>query len=91
MEYRFTPRGVCSRAIDIELEGETIKKIKFHGGCDGNLKAISLLTAGMNAREVAAMLKGNTCGFKQTSCPDQLAIALEMILEKQEAEANANA
>ena len=83
MEYRFTPRGVCSRAIDIELDGEIIKKVKFYGGCDGNRKAISILTEGMNANDVIRMLEGNTCGFKKTSCPDQLAIALRLGLEEQ--------
>ncbi len=86
MEYRFTPRGVCSRAIDIELDGETIKNVRFHGGCDGNLKAISILVEGMNANAVIKLLRGNTCGFKSTSCADQLAIALEMGLEKAQIE-----
>lgn len=76
MQYRYIPKGVCSRAIDIELDGETIKNVRFHGGCDGNLKGISLLVKGMNANEVIKLLEGNTCGFKQTSCPDQLAKAL---------------
>lgn len=82
MEYRFTPRGVCSRAIDIELDGEIVKKVKFHGGCDGNLKAISILVEGMNANDVIRLLSGNTCGFKNTSCADQLAIALKAGLEE---------
>ena len=77
MQYRYIPKGVCSRAIDIELDGETIKNVRFHGGCDGNLKGISLLVKGMNANEVIKLLEGNTCGFKQTSCPDQLAQALK--------------
>ena len=78
----YSTRGTCSRAIEVELEGETIKYVKFHGGCPGNLKGISQLVVGMNARDVIAKLKGTTCGYRDTSCPDQLSLALEQALEE---------
>ena len=76
--HDFKPRGVCSRAIHIDLDdaGEVVEGVTFDGGCNGNLKAISKLCDGMTAEEIAAKLKGNTCGFKSTSCADQLAIAV---------------
>ena len=77
MEYRFTPRGVCSREMIIELEGDTIKNVRILGGCAGNTVGISRLIAGMKIDEAIKRLKGIPCGFKTTSCPDQLAIALE--------------
>lgn len=70
----FTPRGVCSRAIHVELtdDGRTIERVSFEGGCNGNLKAISKLVAGMPVEQVVSILKGNTCGPRRTSCADQL-------------------
>ena len=74
----FTPRGVCSRAIHVELtdDGRTIERVSFEGGCNGNLKAISKLVAGMPVEQVVSTLKGNTCGPRRTSCADQLPRAL---------------
>ena len=72
MAYRYKTRGVCSRYIDIELDGDTIKEVSFFGGCNGNLKAVSKLVAGKSVDEVCAILEGNTCGMKPTSCADQL-------------------
>ena len=60
--YRYTPRGVCSRAIDIDLDGDKVARVEFVGGCDGNLKAVSKLIEGMTVEDVAAALEGNTCG-----------------------------
>ena len=74
--HSYTPRGVCSRQIDVELDGDTVKSVQFTGGCDGNLKAISKLVVGMKVDEVAALLEGNTCGRRSTSCADQLVNAL---------------
>jgi len=79
---RYITSGVCSSAIDIELDGDIIKSVSFQGGCNGNLKGISSLVAGMKAEDAIAKLKGIRCGFKSTSCPDQLATALENLLEK---------
>lgn len=72
----FYPQGVCSFMIDIELDGDIIKDVTFTGGCDGNLKGISKLIKGMKASDVIEKLEGTTCGFKDTSCPDQLSKAL---------------
>ena len=70
--YTYQPRGVCSREIHIDLDGDTIKHVDFVGGCNGNLKAISKLIEGKNIDEVASVLEGNTCGRRSTSCADQL-------------------
>ena len=75
-EFTFYPQGVCSFMIDIELDGDIIKDVTFTGGCDGNLKGISRLIKGMKASDVIERLEGTTCGFKNTSCPDQLSKAL---------------
>lgn len=70
--YTYKTRGTCSREINIELEDDSVSHIDFVGGCDGNLKAISKLVQGMSVDEVAALLEGNTCGRRSTSCADQL-------------------
>lgn len=70
--YSYTPRGVCSREIRIDLDGDQVSHVEFVGGCDGNLKAVSKLIEGMTVEEVAAVLEGNTCGRRSTSCADQL-------------------
>ena len=74
----YKPHGVCSRNIDIYINGEndTIESVKFTGGCPGNAIGISSLIKGMKIDEVIARLKGIKCGYKNTSCPDQLAFAL---------------
>lgn len=74
---RYKPQGVCSSAIDIELKDGVIDSVKFTGGCNGNLQGISALVKGMTPQEAIGRLKGIRCGFKSTSCPDQLARALE--------------
>ena len=77
MTITYKTQGVCSRSITFDKdESGKITNISFEGGCNGNLKAISKLCDGMTAEEIAAKLKGNTCGFKSTSCADQLAIAV---------------
>ncbi|MCH3925157.1 TIGR03905 family TSCPD domain-containing protein [Olsenella sp. YH-ols2221] len=77
--YDFRPRGVCSRAIHIDLadDGKTIENVSFEGGCNGNLKAIGRLVQGKSADEIAEVLAGNTCGPRPTSCADQLSKALK--------------
>lgn len=78
MEYRFTPSDrVCSQEMIIELEGDIIKKVNIVGGCAGNTVGVSNLIRGMKIDEAIQRLKGIPCGFRGTSCPDQLAIALE--------------
>lgn len=76
MLYTYRPSGTCSRKIEIELEGDRIREVRFEGGCSGNLKGLGALTAGMTVDEVIERLSGIRCGFKKTSCPDQLASAL---------------
>ncbi len=83
MKYSFTPRGVCSRQILIELDDDgVIKDCGFVGGCSGNTQGISSLVKGMDAEEAIERLKGIDCGGRGTSCPDQLATALELALEE---------
>lgn len=73
----YKPSGVCSSAINIEVEKGVIRSVEFTGGCNGNLQGISRLVEGMKVEEAISRLKGIRCGFKSTSCPDQLARALE--------------
>ena len=80
MKYR--TKGTCSSSIDIEMDGNVIKSVIFTGGCNGNLQGISKLVEGMSAEDAISRLKGIKCGFKPTSCPDQLAIALESMVGK---------
>ena len=77
MEYRYRPTGVCSREMIFDIENGIVKDLKVIGGCDGNLKGISQLLIGMNIDDAISRLKGIKCGFKDTSCPDQIAKALE--------------
>ena len=76
MKYTYRTRGVCATTINFDLEDGIVSDVSFVGGCNGNLKAISRLVEGMEAEKVIDILKGNTCGFKKTSCADQFAIAL---------------
>ncbi len=80
MKYSYSPRGVCSQRIDIEVEDGIVMDVKFLGGCNGNLKGIGSLVKGMKVEAVIEKLEGTTCGFKKTSCPDQLAQALKKAL-----------
>ena len=77
MEYIYRPEGVCSTEMIFEIENNIVKSLKVINGCDGNLKGISELVKGMSIDDVIAKLKGIRCGFKSTSCPDQIARALE--------------
>ena len=82
MEYRYRPQGVCSSEMIIEIDGDIIKKVKIVNGCPGNTVGVSRLVEGKKIDEVINTLKGIPCGFKGTSCPDQLARALEEIKAK---------
>ena len=77
MIHTFRPRGVCSQLMRVEVENGIIKDVEVKGGCDGNLQGISRLVVGMDAREAISRMEGIRCGFKATSCPDQLAQALK--------------
>lgn len=82
MVYTYNTFGTCSQKIEIEIdENETIKSVKFHGGCNGNLKGIAKLVEGQKIDDVIDRLAGIKCGFKSTSCPDQLALALKEVKE----------
>lgn len=74
---QYVTSGTCSKMIDFEVENNIIKSVAFTGGCNGNLKGISALVAGMSVDDAISKLKGIQCGFKSTSCPDQLERALE--------------
>lgn len=76
----YTPQGTCSRQIDIEIEGEVIRRVEFTGGCHGNTQGISALVCGMKAQDAIARLEGIDCRGKGTSCPDQLARALKSMI-----------
>lgn len=76
MKYSYRTRGVCAMKIDFDLDGDVVRNVRFMGGCDGNLKAISKLVDGMTVDRIESTLRGNTCGRKPTSCADQLARAV---------------
>lgn len=80
MIYTYKPQGVCSREIQLEVEEGIVKKLTVIGGCNGNLQGIAKLVEGMNIEEVIKKLKGINCNGKGTSCPDQIAKALEEMI-----------
>lgn len=82
MEYRYSPEGVCSREMIIEMDGDIIKSVKIIGGCPGNTVGVSAMVEGRKIDDVIKKLKGIPCGVKGTSCPDQLARALEKVKEE---------
>lgn len=85
MTYKYKTEGVCAREITVELEDGVVKDVSFYGGCNGNLQGISALVKGMTYEEVKERLSGIRCGFKQTSCPDQLVHAIEEAMASQNA------
>lgn len=80
MTYEYRTRGVCSRKIMFDIEDGLIKNVRFEGGCNGNLQGIGALVEGMDAEEAVRRLSGIRCGMKNTSCPDQLAAAIQEVL-----------
>ncbi|MBR4206553.1 MAG: TIGR03905 family TSCPD domain-containing protein [Clostridia bacterium] len=80
MKYVYQTKGTCSSRIDFEINEGILSHVVFTGGCNGNLKAIGKLVEGKPAEEIAALLRGNTCGYKNTSCGDQLAKAIDQAL-----------
>ena len=82
MNYNYRPHGVCARGISFDIEDNIVKNVKFSGGCSGNTQGVSALAEGMDADELIERLAGIRCGFKNTSCPDQLAQALEAALNE---------
>ena len=84
MKYTYYTQGTCSSQIDFEIDDEGIlRDVMFYGGCHGNLQGISILVRGMKASDVVNKLQGIRCGYKNTSCPDQLANALRRVLEQE--------
>ena len=82
MRYEVRPQNVCARMITFDLEGDVVKNVAFTGGCNGNLKAVSKLVDGMTVEQIEGYLKGNPCGFRNTSCADQLAQAVRKCYEE---------
>lgn len=83
MTYEYKTKGVCSRSIVIDVEGETVQSVRFIGGCNGNTQGVASLAAGMKIDEVIERLSGINCGGRGTSCPDQLSQALIQIKQQQ--------
>ncbi|MCQ2551538.1 MAG: TIGR03905 family TSCPD domain-containing protein [Clostridia bacterium] len=81
MKYTYRTKGTCSSYIELEMEGNVLKDVNFVGGCNGNLKGICALTKGMTYEEIKEKLGGIKCGFKNTSCPDQLVQAMTEVME----------
>lgn len=82
MTYEYKTKGTCSQRITFDLEDNKIKNVNFIGGCHGNLQGIAALVEGMDADEVITKLSGIRCGWKNTSCPDQLALAIGHAIDK---------
>lgn len=83
MTYKYRTRGTCSTLITFDINDGIVSDVRFTGGCNGNLKGIAKLAEGMNAQDIIDRLKGIRCGFKTTSCPDQLASAIESALKEE--------
>lgn len=84
MKYSYKTQGTCSQQIDLELNGNVVSNVKFYGGCDGNLKAIPALVEGLTVEEIENKVGGIRCGFKNTSCADQLAKAVREAYESEQ-------
>jgi len=85
MKYTYYTQGTCSSQIDLDVDEQgIIREVTFYGGCNGNLQGISTLVRGMRAADAVAKLQGIRCGYKNTSCPDQLATALREALAREE-------
>lgn len=82
MHYTYKTEMVCSQLIDFDLDGDVVSNIRFLGGCNGNLKAISKLVDGWTVEKIESYLRGNTCGRRPTSCADQLAVAVRKAYEE---------
>ncbi len=82
MNYKYNTTGVCARTITFDLTDGIVSNVTFSGGCDGNHKGVSALANGKTAEEIISALSGIRCGFRETSCPDQLAVALKKALEE---------
>ena len=90
MTYTYRTKGVCSRAIIVDVEDGIVKRAEFVGGCSGNTQGVSRLVEGMPAEEAVRRLSGIRCGSKNTSCPDQLASAIRQAMERENAARHSN-
>lgn len=79
MQYTYKTRGTCAQMISFEVEDNKVSNVQFFGGCNGNLKGIGALVEGMDIDDVISRIEGIKCGMKSTSCPDQLAKALNEV------------
>ena len=79
-QFVYKTRGVCSSALEICIDNDVIQSVKYHGGCSGNTQGVAALVAGMKVEDAIQRLSGIRCGFKSTSCPDQLSVALREYL-----------
>ena len=83
MKYDYSPEKICPSTITVDMDGDILKEVTFVGGCNGNLKALSSLVKGMHYKDIKEKLSGIHCGFKDTSCPDQLVKAIEEAMKNQ--------
>lgn len=83
MKYKYDTKSVCASKIEFDIDGNVVRNIRFFGGCNGNLKAISTLLEGQTVEYIEGKLRGNICGMKSTSCADQLAIAVREAYDAQ--------
>ena len=83
MRYTYRTQGTCSQAIEFEIVDGMLINVQFYGGCNGNTQGVATLVEGMKAEDVVAKLEGIRCGFKPTSCPDQLARAIKQALSQE--------
>ncbi len=88
MEYNYKTQNTCSSNIQLDIDGDVVRNVKFTGGCDGNLKAIPALVEGWTVDQIEEKLKGITCGRRPTSCADQLAKAVREAYEASKAQKN---
>ena len=82
MTYTYRPKGVCSQLMEVEVEDGKVRRVEVVGGCNGNLQGISRLVEGMDVEEAISRMEGIRCGYKPTSCPDQLAKALRACISQ---------
>lgn len=82
MQHQYNTKGVCSSLIELDVQDDIIREVTFKGGCDGNLKGLSRLVAGMRVEDAIKLLEGIRCGSRDTSCPDQLSKALAEVISE---------
>lgn len=82
--HTYNTKNTCSRVIEFDLEGDKVRNVSFKGGCNGNLKAVSILVEGMSVAQIEEKLRGNTCGPRPTSCADQLAVAVRAAYDSEQ-------